>query len=232
MRNHDSTEDTSRRGSGRRALALAGVALAAAASFGLLAAAVARRKTAAADEAVREATAPPPGHPVREVAAALAPVGKWWTYVPGALGASAYLLAAPGAREEGALRSRLGGAATLLLAGTAATGINPACDRWLPQPPTPPGKEPGKPVFPSGHAFGPGTVALTAAYVLAREGVARPAVAFPVALAVPLAMAGGRVLEEKHWASDVLGGYLGAAAVAAACLAAYEAAGLARDAGE
>ena len=56
-------------------------------------------------------------------------------------------------------------------------------------------------------------------------GLARPAVAFPVALMVPLVSAGGRMIEEKHWASDVLGGYLGGTAVAAACASAYEAAG-------
>lgn len=80
-------------------------------------------------------------------------------------------------------------------------------------------------MFPSGHAFGPSAVSLASAYVLAREGFARPAVAFPVALMVPLVSAGGRMIEEKHWASDVLGGYLGGTAVAAACVSAYEAAG-------
>jgi membrane-associated phospholipid phosphatase len=114
----------------------------------------------------------------------------------------------------------------VLLAGTVATALNPAFDRWLPQPPAPPGhRSRRKPVFPSGHAFGPGAVGLTTAYVLAREGLARPGTALATALAVPLATAGGRVLVEKHWASDVLGGYLGGIAVAAACLAAYEAAG-------
>ena len=112
----------------------------------------------------------------------------------------------------------------MLLTGIAATGLNPAFDRWLPQPPAPPGhRSRGKPVFPSGHAFGPGAVALATAYVMARERLARPGVALPVALMVPLATAGGRVLQEKHWASDVLGGYLGGLALAAGCLTAYEA---------
>ncbi|MBD0320656.1 MAG: phosphatase PAP2 family protein, partial [Gemmatimonadetes bacterium] len=99
---------------------------------------------------------------------------------------------------------------------------NPAFDRWLPQPPPPPGHPPDRPVFPSGHAFGPGAVSLATAYVLAREGLAHPGVTFPVALAVPLVMSGARVLEEKHWASDVLGGYLGGIALSAGCLATYE----------
>ena len=221
---NESNRPSERREGSRRALALGAVAVAAAAGFGFLAAAVARRDTAEVDEEVRERTTAPDGHPVRRAAKAIAPAGKWWTYVPMALGASAYLLAAPGARDRGALRSRRVGAGALLLAGTVATALNPAFDRFLPQPPAPPGHRRGKPVFPSGHAFGPGAVSLAAAYVLSREGVARPGVAFPVALAVPLVTAGGRVLEEKHWATDVLGGYLGAVALASACAAAYEAA--------
>jgi membrane-associated phospholipid phosphatase len=223
-----SNHTPARRDGGRRALALGTVALGAAAGFAVLNAAVVRRETAEADEKVRRRAAPPKGHPVRRAAKKIAPLGKWWTYVPGALAASVYVLAAPGARDRHAARSREIGAGAVLLAGAVATGLNPAFDRWLPQPPTPPGhkgRNRNKPVFPSGHAFGPGAVSLAAAYVLAREEIARPAVTVPVALAVPLALSGGRVLEQKHWASDVLGGLLGGVAVASACLAAYEALG-------
>jgi hypothetical protein len=65
---------------------------------------------------------------------------------------------------------------------------------------------------------------MTSAYVLARERMARPEVAAAIAIAPPLISAGGKLLEEKHWGSDVLGGVLAAAMVSAACLAAYEAA--------
>lgn len=205
----------------RRVLALGAVAAAAAAGFGVLARAAGRRDTARADEALRRRTAAPRGHPARDVAEAAAPLGKWWTYVPAALGASAYLLRAPGGERP----SRRAGAGAVLLTGVVATGLNPLFDRWLPQPPAPPGHDSRrKPVFPSGHAFGPGAVALATAYVAARERLAPAQAALPAALLVPLATAGGRVLVEKHWASDVLGGYLGGIAVAAACLAAYEAA--------
>jgi membrane-associated phospholipid phosphatase len=208
------------------ALALGAVACAAAAGFAALAAAVVRRDTAAVDEAARDLTAAPPRHPVRRAAAALAPVGKWWTYVPAALGPSIFLLTASGASGSRARRSRRAGAGAILAAAATATALNPVFDRWLPQPPAPPGHASRrKPVFPSGHAFGPSAVSLASAYVLAREGLARPAVAFPVALMVPMVSAGGRMIEEKHWASDVLGGYLGGTAVAAACVSAYEAAG-------
>lgn len=151
-------------------------------------------------------------------------MGKWWTYVPAALGASAWIAAARDSRGERGSRPRWIGAGAVMLAGTVATALNPTFDHVLPQPPAPPGHPSRrKPVFPSGHAFGPAAIALSAAYVLAREGLAHPAAALPVAALLPLATAGGRVLQEKHWASDVLGGYLGGLALAAACAAAYEA---------
>jgi membrane-associated phospholipid phosphatase len=214
---------TNRASNRRRALALAAISVIAGAGFGRLAAAVARRDTVQVDEAVHEATAVPDEHPVREAAAAIAPVGKKKTYVPAALCASACILAAPGRGEPGALRSRAIGAVAMIAAAAAARGLNPAFDRWLPQPPPPPGHPPDRPVFPSGHAFGPGALSLSTAYVLTREGLALPAIAYPVAMTIPLLMSGARVLEEKHWASDVLGGYLGGIALAAGCLAGYEA---------
>ena len=210
----------------KRALALGATAAVAAAGFGVLAAAVARRVTARADHAARKRTAARRGHPVRNAAKAMAPAGKWWTYIPSALGASLYLLRAAAPPGEDRPRSRRTGAGAVFLAGVMATALNPAFDRWLPQPPTPPGhRKRNKAVFPSGHAFGPSAVSLAAAYVLAREGLARPGVGFPAALAIPAVTAGARMLQEKHWASDILGGYLGGIAVAAVCVAAYEVAG-------
>lgn len=204
-----------------RAVALGAVAAVAAAGFGALAVAVARRDTAHTDETVRRATAADGRGRVHAAAEAVKKVGKWYTYVPAATAAAVAVLTAPGPGRGG--RSRRVGAGAVMLAGTVATAMNPAFDHLLPQPPAPPGHPRGKPVFPSGHAFGPGAVSLAAAYVLAREGIARPGVAFPAAAAVPVLTAGPRMLVQKHWVSDVLGGLLGGIAVAAACLAAYEA---------
>ena len=217
------SDERDRAEGGRRAVALGAVACAAAAGFVAIARASARRETAAADEKVREATAAPDGSKTREAAKKMAPAGKWWTYIPSALVAGTYVLAGRGPRDDEAERSRRVGAGAVLLAGVVATALNPAFDHIVPQPPAPPGHDsPRKPVFPSGHAFGPGAVGLTAAYVLAREGLARGEIALPIAAALPLVTAGGRMLVEKHWASDVLGGYLGAVTLASACLAAYE----------
>ncbi|HEU4559606.1 MAG TPA: phosphatase PAP2 family protein [Longimicrobium sp.] len=211
-----------RRDSGRRALALGAVAAAATAGFVALNAAVVRRETAEVDEAARKAVAADPDSTTHEAAEAVKKVGKWYTYIPTAMVASAGVLAAPGERDW---RSRGVGVGAVMLASAVATALNPTFDKVLPQPPAPPGHpDPNKPVFPSGHAFGPSAVSLAAAYVASREGIAHPAVAFPVAAVVPLLTAGPRMLVQKHWLSDVAGGVLGGIAVAAACLAGYEAA--------
>lgn len=207
----------------RRATALGITAAAASAGFSALAYAASHRQTAAVDEEIREETAPPPGSPVRQTAQKLAPIGKWWTYLPAALGIAGYLVATRrrnGARGE---RPALAGASAVAAAGAMTFLASRAFDEWLPQPPPPPGHaDRTKPVFPSGHAMGPSAVGLTAAYVLAREGRASARSAVPIAALLPLATAATRLLDEKHWASDIAGGYLGGIAVAASCLAAYE----------
>ena len=68
---------------------------------------------------------------------------------------------------------------------------------------------------------------LAVAYVGMRERRTPAAVTALAATVVPLVTAGGRMLEEKHWATDVLGGYLAGIAAAATCLACYE--GVRRD---
>jgi len=208
-----------RRAATRRAALLGAGATVAASGFGALAAASARRATVPVDEPVRaRAAAGGRSKVLHAMVTAPTHVGKWWAYVPAALGVAAYLLRARG----GTARGRAG-AGAVALAGGAAAALAPAFDRWLPQPPAPPGHPDRRnPVFPSGHTFGPGTVALASAYVLAREGLVPMAAAIPVALALPLVTAGGKLVEQKHWASDVAGGYLGALALAAACCAAYE----------
>lgn len=225
----------------RRALALGAGSAAAAASFTAVARAVARRDTRTLDAAAASTIRPKRTRPLdpkpraytptraQRAVGAFAPVGKWWVYVPAAAAVGAAVLRGP-KRARRARRAphpeagdRWPAAAAVLLAGATAAALAPVLDRWLPQPPTPPGHGPRrKPVFPSGHALGPGTVALASAYVLVREGVGRPGAVIPAALAIPLATAGGKLFEEKHWITDVLGGYLGAAAIAGAWLAAYE----------
>ena len=208
----------------RRVLVLSALAGSAAASFRVLAAAAARRDTARADERVREHAWAPARHPLRRAASRVSPAGKWWIYVPATFGASVYVLTAHGARGHRTPRSARAAAGSMLLASSAAAALGPAFDRWLPQPPAPPGHPSRRePVFPSGYTLGPSAVLLTTAYVTAREGLSHPGRTLPLPLLMPLATVGGRILEQKHWASDVLGGYLAGTAVAAVCAAAYEA---------
>lgn len=199
--------------------------LAAAGGFVALARAVARRKTAPIDHEVHDQLAVPDGHPARDVAEKAAPIGKWWTYVPAATLTGAYLTV----KRDGA--SRFAGTAAIVGAAAIAALLNKRFDDAFEQPPAPPGRpSPDHPVFPSGHAFGTSTVALTAAYVLSRERVARGVLAFPVAIAIPLASSVARMAEEKHWISDVIGGHLAAIALSSFALALYEVAAAELDA--
>jgi membrane-associated phospholipid phosphatase len=191
------------------------------AGFALLARAVARRETAAIDHEVHRQTKIDKGEPGRETAEKVSPVGKWWTYVPAAVLTGAYVFARRGKERDD--ESRVAGMVTIIAAAAVAASVNHLFDDLLPQPPPPPGRPPDHPVFPSGHAFGTMSVAMTAAYVLSREELAKAAIVFPVALAVPLVSSAARMIEEKHWVSDVIGGYLAAAGLSSAALTAYEA---------
>lgn len=198
-----------------RALGLLALGVAATAGFAAIARAVKRRDTAPVDRDVHEKTAVEPGHPARRAAEAASPIGKWWTYVPAAALTGGYVLVA---------RNRVAGTAAILGVACAAAAINEVFDDLLPQPPAPPGRpSPDHPVFPSGHAFGTSAVALTAAYVLSRERIARVGIVFPVALAIPTVSSIARLAEEKHWVSDIVGGHLAAIALASFTLALYEA---------
>lgn len=204
-----------------RIAALGGVALASAGGFAIVARASATRASAHLDHRVRERARLPKRHPARRASEAVAPLGKWWAYLPIAAGAGSWLVAsAHGPRER---RRRGGAAATVLAAGLLATALAPLFDELLPQPPAPPGRRNRrKPVFPSGHAFGPTAVAATTAYLAVREGLARPRTAAPAAAVLPLLTVAGKLTGQKHWASDVFGGWLAGGALAAGCLAAYE----------
>jgi membrane-associated phospholipid phosphatase len=58
--------------------------------------------------------------------------------------------------------------------------------------------------------------------VLSREGVVRPLVAVPSAVAMPLLSAAGRLYMERHWLSDAAGGLLAGVSLGAIVAAAYE----------
>lgn len=206
-----------------RVVALGATSVVAMAAFGTLAIAVAKRKTSAIDRALHPRLKTRRRSAARRAADPLALVGKWWVYLPLAGAAAMYLMERQ-ARHPGRWKSAVSGAESVLLSGLAASVLGQVFDRFLPQPPAPPGhRKKRKPVFPSGHAFGPSAVAWTTAYVFHREGQLHSVAALLPAVAYPSLMVSTRLVDEKHWASDALGGFLAGAAVSAGCAALYEA---------
>jgi len=76
--------------------------------------------------------------------------------------------------------------------------------------------------FPSGHATTSSAVALTFAWVLARERLAPRPLALALGLLVPFTIGLSRVYLDLHWATDVLAGWAVGCFVAAVCAAFYE----------
>jgi hypothetical protein len=71
--------------------------------------------------------------------------------------------------------------------------------------------------YPSGHTAGVTAVAMTTAYVFARQDIISKRRALALATAAPAIMGAYRVLDDEHWATDVIGGWLLGGAVALAC---------------
>jgi undecaprenyl-diphosphatase len=87
--------------------------------------------------------------------------------------------------------------------------------------PPPERHEPSKASYPSGHALQTSAVAVATSYVLLREGVAPRWSVAPLGLA-SLAAGAGRLLLDRHWTSDVAGGYLAGVSLGATCAGIYE----------
>ena len=191
---------------------LLGVSVAAAAGFAVMARKVARHETSAVDAKVRRETPKRRSRKTKRAAEALGPLGKPWLHGPVAAVLAAYTRP----------RSRAA-AAAIAMSSAGSAGLSKVFERVLEQRKQPPGHpEPDEQSFPSGHAMETAAVALTSAYVLAREGRADAWIAAPAALALPILSGAGRVYLDRHWASDVVGGLLAGVSVAAMCAAAYE----------
>ena len=194
-------------------VALLGGGLAAAIGFAVLARKVRRYGTRQLDATVRK-TIPKRHRPVTRVAAeSVTPLGKWYGQMP-----VAALVAAVAWRSGGPR-------AAIPIASASAAAASLA---WLleqamrPRTPPPGRHSPTEPSFPSGHALQTAAVAWAAAYVLTREGVTSPSRAVPVALVVPAVSGLAKLWLDRHWYTDVMGGYLLGAALAASAAAAYE----------
>lgn len=140
-------------------------------------------------------------------------IGKWYLQAPLTAVAAAMLVRTGHSRA----------AAALGIASAASGLANKAFDANIFRRQPPPGHpNPDTPSFPSGHAMQLAAVSLTAGYVLMREKIAPAAIAMPLAFGIPLASSGARLYQDRHWASDVLGGWLVGIALAAWSSAAYE----------
>jgi membrane-associated phospholipid phosphatase len=148
---------------------------------------------------------------VRRAAAGTTPSGKWWAYLPAAL-ATAMKLERAGRRRA---------ALTLAGASVSAALLPPLLERTVPRR-LPPWerRDAHEQSYPSGHALQTSAVSLVTSYVLMREQLAERSVA-PLVLG-SLAAGAGRLLLDRHWASDVLGGYFAGVAWGAAWAGGYE----------
>jgi membrane-associated phospholipid phosphatase len=182
-------------------------------AFAALARVVHRRPDNPVDETAREQVLENTERPVQEAHKYLRRPGKWYVLVPASLAASAVL-----AKVRG-----WAAAVPVALSSVLAAATAEGTEAWLPSRPPPPGRnDPEEPSFPSGHTLQPTALSLTAAYVLTREGVVSPLVAAPVALAVPLVFGLIQLPGDRHWVSDVAGGWLAGLTIAATCAALYD----------
>ena len=209
-----------------RAAVLFGASALTGVAFVAMAAASAKRATVTADNRIHDRMRRKMKGRASRAAKAGAPVvdkgGKWWIYTPIALACAAAVMAAPRRTRRGR-RGRSAGAAAILMVPALATVMSKGFDRWLPQPRVGRRRRPvDHPVFPSGHGFRAAAVALLTGYVITREGIAVPSIALPVAGAAPVVVGLGRLVREKHLASDTVGGWLAGTAVAAMLAGSYE----------
>jgi undecaprenyl-diphosphatase len=196
-----------------RPLPLLAISALSAAAFTLVARAVRGRETSHADGRVRRRFPKRRRRGTKRAVSATGPIGKEHVHAPIALAVAAY------AWRHGAGRAAL----VPPLASASALALSKVFDRTMPHRAPPPGRHsPSEPSFPSGHSLETMAVGVTSAWVLAREGLVRPQLAAPIALAIPLASGVGRLYLDRHWATDVLAGWLAGLSVAAACASVYE----------
>lgn len=190
---------------------LFGTAALAALGFVGLSAAVARGKTSRLDRrAHRDLHAQ--NRQLRRVAKGTTPVGKWWGQLPVALATARRLYG----------RGRTAGALAVVSSSVGGVLLSELLDRVMKhRSPPPEGGEPSKQSYPSGHALQSSALALTTGYVLLREDMAPKWSTAPLGV-LSLAAGAGRLLLDRHWTSDVLGGYCAGIALGATCAGFYE----------
>jgi membrane-associated phospholipid phosphatase len=190
-----------------------GAGLGAATAFTLLTRKVNAHGTRRLDANVRKRFPKRRRRVTRVAANIVQPLGKWWGQTP-----IAALVAAGAWRAKGPRA-----AVPIAAASAASASLAWALERTMRPRKPPPGRHsPTEPAYPSGHALQSAAVAWTAAYVLAREGLVSSSAVAPLAIVLPVGTALAKLYLDKHWFTDVLGGYLFGGAIAATAAGSYE----------
>jgi undecaprenyl-diphosphatase len=193
---------------------LLGASLASSAALAGLGTAVLRGATRPFDSTIRKQFPRYRRSRTKRSTETLGPIGKTWLHLTVTGGVAGYLLL----RGKG-----LDSAMTVLLSSIGSYGASGAAEKFLPRRHAPWGRmSVTEPSFPSGHALRAATVTLVTAYVLVRENVGKSKIAVPVAVAVPALTALHALYLDRHWATDIIGGWLGGVAIAGVCAYGYE----------
>jgi membrane-associated phospholipid phosphatase len=202
----------SRRKSKRAEIALSTVGAASALGFGVLTSKTLAPRTIFHDIKLRSLI-PRYGKKSKKVAFQFGYLGKEWAVLPAAAAVAIKLL----------LEDRDTGAIAVVAGTLAAIGASHIFDVALPQKTPPPGRHaPRSPHYPSGHALHSATTLGIGSWVLAREGFAERKAIAAGATALAVALGFDRLIQDRHWTSDVVGGWLAALSLAALTAAAYE----------
>jgi len=192
---------------------LSGIGTAAALAFSLLARKNLKPRTILGDLRMR-GHLPRYSRTAKKAAIPFGYLGKELAVLPLAAAGAAKLFSAK--RKEGAI--------AVVAATLASIGASHLFDRVLQQRTPPPGRRaPGDPHFPSGHALHSTALFGTAAWVFAREGLIDKKAAASIASVLALALGFDRLVQDRHWTTDVVAGWLSAIAIASVTAVGYEA---------
>ena len=194
--------------------ALSGVSTVAALGFGLLASRTRKPRTILGDLRLRTRI-PRYSRKAERVAIPFGYLGKEKAVLPLAGLTGAKLL----------MEGKKAGAAAVVVASAAAIGASHLFDAILKQRTPPPGRRaPADPHFPSGHALHSTALVTISAWVLSREGLVDKKTAATGAGLLALALGFDRLVQDRHWTSDVVAGWLAAISIAGLVATGYESA--------